>query len=211
MVLLEPLVYANACSTAQEERVQGVVETGSVPCATAASNPVTWRAPREGREIMTTKSDFTEDEWIRVRRAPFVAGMAISIADPGGPIEVVKETTASLRAVSTPPSEEELLVAVSKDIRTAVEHKENPLAGFKPSGAALAGKEVLEELRAVNEIVTAKATPDEAQAFRQWLVATAQAAADAAKEGGFMGFGAEQVSKGEQAMLEQLRSTLGSG
>ena len=30
---------------------------------------------------MTTKSDFTEEEWARVRRAPFVAGLAISIAD----------------------------------------------------------------------------------------------------------------------------------
>jgi hypothetical protein len=39
----------------------------------------------------------------------------------------------------------------------------------------------------------------------------AQAAADAAKEGGFMGFGAVQVSEGEQAMLDQLRSTLGQG
>jgi hypothetical protein len=61
-----------------------------------------------------------------------------------------------------------------------------------------------------NEIVTAKATPEEAAAFRRWLMTTAQAAADAAKEGGFMGFGAEQVSKGERAMLDQLGSTLGA-
>jgi hypothetical protein len=40
------------------------------------------------------------------------------------------------------------------------------------------------------------------------MLAVAQAAADAAKEGGFLGFGAEQVSKGEQAMLEQLRAVL---
>jgi hypothetical protein len=40
----------------------------------------------------------------------------------------------------------------------------------------------------------AKATSQEVEAFRRWLVAAAQAAADSAKEGGFMGFGAEQVS-----------------
>jgi hypothetical protein len=39
---------------------------------------------------------------------------------------------------------------------------------------------------------------------------TAQSAADAAKEGGFLGFGAVQVSEGEQSMLEQLRVTLGA-
>src|SRR5919204_366868 len=36
---------------------------------------------------MTTEADFTEEEWARLKRAPFVAGMAISLADPGGPIE----------------------------------------------------------------------------------------------------------------------------
>jgi hypothetical protein len=69
---------------------------------------------------------------------------------------------------------------------------------------------VLDELRAVNEIVTAKATADEADAFRRWLMTAARAAAAAAKEGGFMGFGGEQVSRGEQAMLDQLSSTLGT-
>jgi hypothetical protein len=34
---------------------------------------------------------------------------------------------------------------------------------------------------------TAKVTPQEAEVFRGWLVATRQAAVEAAKEGGFMG------------------------
>ena len=58
-------------------------------------------------------------------------------------------------------------------------------------------------------MVTTKASPQEAEAFRRWLVAAAQAAADAAKEGGFMGFGAEQVSAGEQQMLDRVRGALG--
>jgi hypothetical protein len=158
---------------------------------------------------MTAKTDFTDEEWTRVRRAPFVAGMAISIADPGGPIEVAKETIASFRSASVPPSEEELLLAVAHDIQALAQKKQNPMGDFKPRNAALAGQQVLDELRAVNGIVTAKATPEEAAAFRRWLMTTARAAADAAKEGGFMGFGAEQVSKGEQAMLDQLASALG--
>ena len=47
---------------------------------------------------MATKEDFTEEEWARLERAPFVAGMAISMADPGGPIEAVKETMADVGA-----------------------------------------------------------------------------------------------------------------
>jgi hypothetical protein len=154
---------------------------------------------------MTSKQDFADQEWTRVRRAPLVAGVAISLADPGGPIEMAKETMATLRSATLPPSQEELLASVALDIQATTQHKQNPLAGFKPRG----GEQVLEELREVNELVTAKATPQEAEAFRRWLVAAAQAAADAGKEGGFLGFGGEQVSAGEQRMLDQVRAALG--
>jgi hypothetical protein len=157
---------------------------------------------------MTSKQDFTEDEWVRVRRAPLVAGLAISMADPGGPIELAKETMASLRTAATPPSQEDLLSAVSDDLKAATEQKQNLMEGFKVDSAALAGKQILDELRSVDAIVASKATPEEAAAFRRWLLDAAKAAADAAKEGGFMGFGAEQVSRGEETMLQQLRSAL---
>lgn len=158
---------------------------------------------------MTSKAVYSDEEWTRLRRAPFVAGLAISMADPGGPIEMAKETMATLRAATTPPSQEELLVAISQDIASMMNQKQNPLKDFKPDSAALAGKMVLDELKAADEIATAKATPEEADAYRRWLLTVAQAAADAAKEGGFMGFGAELVSRGEQRMLGELRVTLG--
>ena len=60
----------------------------------------------------------------------------------------------------------------------------------------------------MQEIVLAKATPDEAAAFGGWLIAAAQAAADAAKDGGFLGFHADQVSEREQAMLDGVRSAV---
>ena len=60
-------------------------------------------------------------------------------------------------------------------------------------------------MRAVNGIVTQKATPEEADGFRAWLLDAAQDAANAAKEGGFLGFKAKRVSEGEQQMLDKLR------
>ena len=63
-------------------------------------------------------------------------------------------------------------------------------------------------MRAVQAIVAAKATAEETAAFGRWLVATAQAAANAAQEGGFLGFGAEQVSKGELEMLDQVHAAV---
>jgi hypothetical protein len=50
--------------------------------------------------------------------------------------------------------------------------------------------------------------PKRRAAFGHWLVDSAQAAANAAKEGGFLGFGAEQVSEGEKEMLDQVRAAV---
>jgi hypothetical protein len=157
---------------------------------------------------VTTKSDFTDEEWARILRAPFVAGMAISLADPGGPIEMSKETIATIKSATSPPSREQLLTEVALDIQAITQQKQNPLKDYKLDKGQKPGQQVLDELRAVQGTVAAKATPEESRAFAEWLLATAQAAADAAKEGGFMGFGAKQVSEGEQAMLDQVRSAL---
>jgi hypothetical protein len=159
---------------------------------------------------MTTKADFTDEEWARLERAPLVAGMAISLADPGGPIEAVRETSAALKTLleaAQGAGQGELVDAVAKDAVEKARRRESPLGDFRPRGA-LAGEEILEELRAVNELVTQKASPEDAAAFRQWLLTAAQRAADAAKEGGFMGFRAERVSEGEQRMLDKLGEVL---
>jgi hypothetical protein len=159
---------------------------------------------------MTTKADFTEEEWTRLGRAPLVAGLAISLADPGGPIEALKESVASLKTILEAAQDGghgELVDEVAKDVAARARERQNPLAGFRPQGAT-ASEEILDELRAVNALVTEKATPEEAADFREYLLTAAQRAADAAKEGGFLGFGAKQVSEGEERMLARLREAL---
>ena len=158
---------------------------------------------------MTTKSAFTEEEWSRIVRAPFMAGMAITLADPGGPIEAAKETMATLKTATNPPSREQLLAEVALEIQAMTQEKRSPLSGYRPAAdGPPAGQQVLEELRAMQALVAAKAEPEETAAFARWLVTAAQAAAAAAKEGGFMGFGAQQVSDREEAMLDQVRAAV---
>ena len=159
---------------------------------------------------MTAKSDFSEEEWARLVRAPLVAGMAIMIADPGGPIEATKESMASIKIATNPPTREQLVTEVALDAQAEVQAKRNPLKGFKPSGTSAPGDQVLTELTAVQGIVAARATDEEAAAFGRRLVASAQAAADAAKEGGFLGIGAQQVSEREQEMLARVREAVSS-
>lgn len=158
---------------------------------------------------MTTKTDYTDEEWSRLVRAPLVAGMAISLADPGGPIEATKEVVASIRAMQSPPPDGDLLRTIEAEMRALTEQRTNILGDFRIQHGPMAGEQVLDELREVGRILRSKADAGEAQAFGRWLLEAAQAAADAAKEGGFLGFGAERVSAGEQQMLERLREAFG--
>ena len=146
---------------------------------------------------MTSRTDFTDEEWRRLGRAPLVAGMAISFADPGGPIEAARSGDHG-----------DFVHALAADVAEQARHGHNPLAGFKPRGAD-AGREVEDELRAVNALLVAKMTPEEADQFREWLKQAAQATALAAKEGGFLGFNADRVSENEQQMLERLGEIFG--
>lgn len=159
---------------------------------------------------MTTKADFTEEEWARLERAPIVAGMSISLADPGGPIEALKETMATVKTVTEVAQSGgrgELVDAVAKSIAEKSQQRKSLLGDFKPRGTQ-AGEQILDELRAVNELLEQKATPEEADAHREWLLTAAKRAAEAAKEGGFLGFNAKRVSEGEQQMLAKLGEVL---
>jgi hypothetical protein len=157
---------------------------------------------------MTTKADFSEKDWVRVVRAPFVAGMALTLADPGGPIEAAKESMASIKSATNPPSREQLLSEIALDIQAQVQQHHNPVKGYRPTGGTSPGDQVVQELHDVRAIVNEHATPEEAAAFGNWLVSTAEAAAKAAKEGGFMGFNAELVSEREKDMIEKVRAAV---
>jgi len=158
---------------------------------------------------MTTKADFTDTEWETLVRAPMVAGMAITLADPGGPIEVVKETSAVLKFVTRASAGEDgLVAAVESKLQDLVRQRKNPVRDFKPRGAD-PPQAILDELQRASTIAAEKATPGEAEAYREWLLECARRAAEAAKEGGFMGFNAVRVSEGEQRMLDRLAEALG--
>jgi hypothetical protein len=160
---------------------------------------------------MTSRADFTDEEWARLGRAPLVAGMAISLADPGGPIEAVKETSAALKTLLEATREGnfgEFVQSVAHDVSAKAQQRENPMADFKPDRQR-AVESVLEELRAVHALLAQKAAPEDMQDFSEWIRMASQRAALAAKEGGFLGVGAERVSEREQQMLETIGEIFG--
>ena len=68
---------------------------------------------------------------------------------------------------------------------------------------------MLEQVKSAVALVTAKASPAEADAYKQMLVGVAQQAADASKEGGFLGFGGVRVSSKEKAFIAEVKAAAG--
>jgi hypothetical protein len=88
-----------------------------------------------------------------------------------------------------------------------VQQRHGPLQGFRPTAGSDVGRRSSTSYERSGR-VSATATPEETATCGQWMVSTTQAAANAAKEGGFMGVGAMQVSQRERSMLDQLRSVV---
>ena len=161
---------------------------------------------------MAGRDDFTHDEWTRLGRAPLLVGLAVSLADPGGPLGLIKESNAAARTVLEAASGGEhgpFVAAVASDVAEGLRHRQNPMAGFASRGAE-AVDEILDELRAVDRLLVSRTTPEETVEFREWLRVAGQRAAQAAKEGGVLGIGGELVSEREQEMLARLGAIFGA-
>jgi hypothetical protein len=131
---------------------------------------------------------------------------------PGGPIEAVKETAATLKTVRAAEGGDrgELVGALATEVVAEAGQRKNPLGGFKPTGGATPAS------RSSASSARSTASSGEGVAGGRRRAAPvaarpAQEAANAAKEGGFLGFHAERVSEGEQKMLDSLRDTLSEG
>ena len=66
----------------------------------------------------------------------------------------------------------------------------------------------IDALKAAAAVLDAKGGAD-AVPFKTWLAGVAKAVAEAAPEGGFLGFGGTQVSEAEKATVAQIAAALG--
>jgi hypothetical protein len=162
---------------------------------------------------MANKTSFTPDEWRRIVGSVMVVGMAVTASDPSGLWGLMKEGMAggwALVEAGQAPQANELIKAVAADFTTPEtrDATRNALqAKFKVQDISEIKTKAIEELRAVSALLEAKA-PGDAAAFKNWLRDIAQKAAEAANEGGFLGFGGVPVSEAETATLAEIASAL---
>jgi hypothetical protein len=67
-----------------------------------------------------------------------------------------------------------------------------------------------DQLRKAIEILVAKATSSDVDAYKRFVMTVAQAVAGAHKEGGLLGIGGTQVSDAENQALDEISTALGA-
>jgi len=151
---------------------------------------------------MTKKADFNAEEWDTVVEGPVFAGLHVIAADRGG---TIRESLAMGRVYQEARKEQgqsELLddlVGSQPSIDRARAQQEGG------DIVALAKERLTEAMRLLEE----KATPEEVDAYKRFVMTVAQAAAAAHKEGGFLGIGGQEVSEAEEQALDEISITLG--
>ena len=151
---------------------------------------------------MTRKADFNAEEWSTVVDGPLYAGMRVIGAERGG---TIRETLAMSRVYQEARQghgESELLDELVKSPPSIDQER------VREAGGNLAGL-TTQALRNAMSILEAKATPDEVDAYKTFVMTVAQAAAGAHKEGGFLGIGGTQISDAENQALDEISTALG--
>jgi hypothetical protein len=158
---------------------------------------------------MPGKADFTTEEWKKIVAAAPMVGLAVTCASPNGPWGVMKEMLSMGMAMAEmlqKGTSNPLIADLAADLK-ARESKPEPPQNLKdPEQCKDAA---LQHVRAVNEILDSRVKGPEADEFKRWLVTVAQRVAEAANEGGLLGFGGERISDAEKNVLRQIAFALG--
>jgi hypothetical protein len=145
---------------------------------------------------MTGKADFTEGDWQIVLEGPPTAGLIVLSAQRGG---TFRETFAIAKAyveARKQHGESELLDAIVSSRPEIDRSRYHSVEELKEHG--------LQQLRDAVELLGRKATSDELDDYKRFVLNVAGRVANAHREGG------ESVSPDERAAVEAIAASLGT-
>ena len=145
---------------------------------------------------MTGKANFTDNEWALVLEGPPSAGMIVLTAQRGGTIREMIAMGKAYAEARQQHGESELLdeiVAAKPEVDHTRYHSVEEL---KQHG--------LQHLRDALELLNRKATPDEVEDYKRFVLTLAEKVANAHREGG------AEVSDAERTAIEEIAHNLGT-
>ena len=143
---------------------------------------------------MTTKSDFTPEEWTVIQEGPVTAGMLLLASESGGTFRETFALAGAFNDARRNHGQSELL-----DELVALKPKFDRHRYGSPQELHDEGLKAIGEASA---LVRSKADAAEAAAYDAFVVTAASAVANAHKEHG------QAVSEKEQAALDEVRAQL---
>lgn len=148
---------------------------------------------------MTEKSAFNAEEWSKVTQGPALAALTVIAADRGG---TIRESLSLGRAYAEARRGGDGLL---EEVVSSAPQLDPSEVGSREQ----LGERAKAGLREAVGLLEQKATPEEVEAYRRFVLDVADTVAHAHKEGGFLGIGGKEVSDSERAVLDELAATLG--
>jgi len=149
---------------------------------------------------MTGKADFTDEEWKQVLEGPPSAGLIVIAADRGGSIRESFSMAKAYTEARKQHGESELLdevVGAKPEMDDSRYHSPEEL-----KEACL--KHISDAVALLND----KATSEEVEEYKKFILGLAQRVAEARKEG-FLGLSGERVSDAEKSAIGEISGALG--
>jgi hypothetical protein len=150
---------------------------------------------------MTRKADFNAEEWSLVLEGPPVAGMVVMSAHRGGSI---REAISMGKAYQAAQKEESAQL-VQEIVSARPEFDRNRYK--TPEELRERG---LTRIREAVNLLESKATAEEVDEYKQFILDVADTVANAKKEGGVLGIGGKPVSEEEKRAIDEIAQTLDS-
>ena len=146
---------------------------------------------------MTSKADFTEDEWKTVANGPTSAGVIVITASRGGTFRETFSMAKAYAEARQDHGQSELLDALTSE-KPAIERGKHESAEELRAHA-------LQRIGEAVALVEQKATSEELDAYRRFVTSLAERVANAHSEHG------QAVSDAERAAMAEIADALGAG
>ena len=149
---------------------------------------------------MTAKADFTDEEWKQILEGPPSAGLIVITADRGGSIRESFSMAKAYTEARKQHGESELL-----DELTAAKPEMDHTRYKTPEELKQA---CLGHIRDAVALLKSKATAEELDEYKKFILGLAERVAEARKEG-FMGLSGERVSDAEKEAIGEISGAFG--
>lgn len=148
-------------------------------------------------EVRKLKGTFSPGDWATVSNAPLAAATLVIAASPSSDKKTVQEMEAAIASI-----DESAAGASATSLIAALYH--NGTDKLTAEGIT----DAMASVKSAADLVKQRA-PAEYATYSKILLNAAYAAAEAVKEGGFLGMGGRKVTEAEQGVIDRLSGVLG--